>query len=153
MAGWCSAQLEFAVGGDLAGEETRSSHPGCAAVWAVILGLLALLDDEKVRRVLPVFGGWWTGWSSATIARYVYPPPSDSRVVRKGLPLEASQDGRSVGLGRDHPYVGRSRLGGEQLGPMAHQVREDQDSLLVDQTSLSQGVRWHFGRRSHRART
>jgi hypothetical protein len=23
---------------------------------------------------LPVFGGWWMGWTSATIARYIYPP-------------------------------------------------------------------------------
>lgn len=49
---------------------------GCSVVSAAILGLLAALDEkEKLRRILPVFGGWWMGWTSATIARFVYPPP------------------------------------------------------------------------------
>lgn len=49
---------------------------GCAVVWAAILGVLtALGETEKRRTILPVFGGWWMGWTSATIARYVYPPP------------------------------------------------------------------------------
>jgi hypothetical protein len=48
---------------------------GCAAVWAVIFAVVAARDREKFRTILPVFGGWWMGWTSATIARYVYPPP------------------------------------------------------------------------------
>ena len=48
---------------------------GCAVVWAVILGVVAARDTEKFRTILPVFGGWWMGWTSATIARYVHPPP------------------------------------------------------------------------------
>jgi hypothetical protein len=44
-------------------------------VWAVILGVVAARDKEKFRTILPVFGGWWMGWTSATIARDVYPPP------------------------------------------------------------------------------
>jgi hypothetical protein len=33
---------------------------GCAFVWAAILGVLAALGEkEKLRRILPVFGGWW----------------------------------------------------------------------------------------------
>lgn len=49
---------------------------GCAIVWAVIMAvLIASRSREKFRTVLPVFGGWWIGWTSATIARYVYPPP------------------------------------------------------------------------------
>jgi hypothetical protein len=48
---------------------------GCAVVWAVILGVVAARDREKFRSILPVFGGWWIGWTSATIARYVYPSP------------------------------------------------------------------------------
>lgn len=49
---------------------------GCAIAWAAILGALtALGKKEKLRRFLPMFGGWWMGWTSATIARYVYPPP------------------------------------------------------------------------------
>jgi hypothetical protein len=48
---------------------------GCAVAWAVILGVAAARDKEKFRTILPVFGGWWMGWTSATIARYGYPPP------------------------------------------------------------------------------
>lgn len=49
---------------------------GCAVVWAVILSALAASgQQEKLRRVLPVCGGWWAGWTSATIARWGYPPP------------------------------------------------------------------------------
>lgn len=56
---------------------------GCTIAWAVLLGLLAAFDEkERLRRILPVFGGWWMGWTSATIARYVYPPPK-SRLVER----------------------------------------------------------------------
>ncbi len=49
---------------------------GCGIVWAAILGVLAALNEkERLHRILPVFGGWWMGWTSATIARCVYPPP------------------------------------------------------------------------------
>lgn len=49
---------------------------GCAAVWAMILSVLGALGKrEQLQRILPVFGGWWVGWTSATIARYCYPPP------------------------------------------------------------------------------
>lgn len=49
---------------------------GCAVVWAAILALLAVFgQEEKLRKIVPVFGGWWLGWTSATIARFVYPPP------------------------------------------------------------------------------
>jgi hypothetical protein len=49
---------------------------GCALVWAAALGALAAIGDrDRLRRVLPVCGGWWIGWASATIARSVYPPP------------------------------------------------------------------------------
>ena len=44
-------------------------------VVGVILAVVAARDREKFRTILPVFGGWWMGWTSATIARYVYPPP------------------------------------------------------------------------------
>jgi len=49
---------------------------GCALVWGFILAMLGIAGNkEQLRKVLPVFGGWWIGWTSATIARYVYPPP------------------------------------------------------------------------------
>ncbi|MDA8309668.1 MAG: hypothetical protein M0Z46_03480 [Actinomycetota bacterium] len=48
---------------------------GSVIVWAAILGVLAALGEkEKLRKILLVFGGWWLGWTSATIARFVYPP-------------------------------------------------------------------------------
>jgi len=49
---------------------------GCAAVWAVIL-LVAQrqLDSENRNMLRLVCGGWWAGWTSATIARASYPPP------------------------------------------------------------------------------
>ena len=51
----------------------------CAVVWALVLVILAAAGEkEKLRKILPVFGGWWVGWTSATIARYVYPPPKSS---------------------------------------------------------------------------
>jgi hypothetical protein len=49
---------------------------GCAVAWGAILGSLARSEDkEQLRKVLPVFAGWWLGWTSATIGRYWYPPP------------------------------------------------------------------------------
>ena len=49
---------------------------GCAGVWSAIL-LLARrrLDSQAWNTVRLVCGGWWMGWTSATIARIGYPPP------------------------------------------------------------------------------
>jgi hypothetical protein len=57
--------------------ETYTAYSiGCAIVWALVLAILAAAGKkEKLRRILPVCGGWWLGWTSATIARYGYPPP------------------------------------------------------------------------------
>jgi threonine/homoserine/homoserine lactone efflux protein len=53
---------------------------GCAIVWAVILAAVsALADSETTHTYVLVFGGWWIGWLSATIARAVYPPPKTRR--------------------------------------------------------------------------
>jgi phosphatidylserine synthase len=49
---------------------------GCAAVWAVILVVAQRRLDSQNRNMLRlVCGGWWSGWTSATIARAGYPPP------------------------------------------------------------------------------
>lgn len=49
-------------------------------VWAVILLLTSLFDSASTRHnVFVVFGGFVIGWLSATIARYVYPPPKKYR--------------------------------------------------------------------------
>lgn len=49
---------------------------GCAVVWGVILLVARRRLDPQTRNTLQlVSGGWWIGWTSATIARAGYPPP------------------------------------------------------------------------------
>jgi hypothetical protein len=49
-------------------------------VWAVLLIVVATVDPpDTVHNVLLVFGGFAIGWTSATIARVVYPPPKRYR--------------------------------------------------------------------------
>jgi hypothetical protein len=49
---------------------------GCAGVWGVILLLgRRRLDSQTWNTLRLVCGGWWIGWTSATIARIGYPPP------------------------------------------------------------------------------
>lgn len=49
---------------------------GCAAVWVVILAAAHRRLDGPARKSLWLAcGGWWSGWTSATIARVSYPPP------------------------------------------------------------------------------
>ena len=53
---------------------------GCAVVWAVILLIAQRRLDSQYRNMLRlVCGGWWSGWTSATIARTGYPPPKRLR--------------------------------------------------------------------------
>lgn len=49
---------------------------GCAGVWGAIL-LIAQrrLNSESRSTLRLVCGGWWMGWTSATIARAGFPPP------------------------------------------------------------------------------
>jgi hypothetical protein len=47
----------------------------CFVVWAVVLAIVESADKNSTRHaVLLVFLGWAIGWTSATIARAVYPP-------------------------------------------------------------------------------
>ncbi len=60
--------------------DTRNTYTGysigCAAVWAVILAVGQRRLDPKTRYTIWLAcGGWWSGWTSATIARVSYPPP------------------------------------------------------------------------------
>jgi hypothetical protein len=49
----------------------------CFVVWGVLLAVVAAQDRSgKTHTVLLVFGGWVIAWVSGTIARFVYPPPS-----------------------------------------------------------------------------
>jgi hypothetical protein len=58
---------------------------GSAAVWGVILAVgHRRLDSQTWRTWRLVCAGWWSGWTSATIARASYPPP-------KGLTPEAER--------------------------------------------------------------
>lgn len=49
---------------------------GLAVVWALILLLVGLVFPARLPAFAFVFGGFAICWISATIARYVYPPPS-----------------------------------------------------------------------------
>jgi len=57
--------------------DTYTSYSiGCAAVWGTILLVgRRRLDSETWNTLRLVCGGWWIGWTSATIARAGYPPP------------------------------------------------------------------------------
>jgi hypothetical protein len=49
---------------------------GCAGVWGAILLVAERRLDAQNRNTLRlVCGGWWIGWTSATIARIGFPPP------------------------------------------------------------------------------
>jgi hypothetical protein len=49
---------------------------GCAVAWAVVWAIAGVRFDKDTRHELrSFFFGWVSGWTSATIARRVYPPP------------------------------------------------------------------------------
>jgi hypothetical protein len=49
---------------------------GCMVAWAVLWVVVGTQASDHTRRTLLfVFLGWLLGWTSATIARSVYPPP------------------------------------------------------------------------------
>ena len=53
---------------------------GVGVVWAIVLVLASLLDPaDKRKNIFLVLLGFAIGWVSATIARYVYPPPKKYR--------------------------------------------------------------------------
>jgi hypothetical protein len=56
---------------------------GAGLVWAARLALVTKLDPANKRRNYMVFAGFGIGWLSATIARYVYPPPKKYRLPEK----------------------------------------------------------------------
>jgi hypothetical protein len=75
--------------GEWSGPRTRTYvgySIGVAVAWGVLLLLSAIFaSDSKERNILLVFAGFAIGWLSATIARYVYPPPKKYR-----RPVESS---------------------------------------------------------------
>ena len=53
----------------------------CAIVWSVILTLVAVAYPDRLHTFALVGGGWVIGWISATIARWVYPPPKSKQAA------------------------------------------------------------------------
>jgi membrane protein DedA with SNARE-associated domain len=54
----------------------------CVVVWAVLLAIVGFTGShEKKHIILYVLLGWVIGWLSATIARFVYPPPKSRMSV------------------------------------------------------------------------
>jgi hypothetical protein len=57
---------------------------GCAIVWAILLATTqAFASKERQHTIVVTCGGWWIGWTSATIARVIYPPPKPNRLNRR----------------------------------------------------------------------
>jgi hypothetical protein len=53
---------------------------GCAVVWALIWVIVPrTAKKDTVDKLRIAFPAWVAGWTSATIARYVYPPPKKKR--------------------------------------------------------------------------
>jgi len=49
---------------------------GCGIVWVLILAIAQRRLDAPSRKTLQqACAAWWSGWTSATIARAGYPPP------------------------------------------------------------------------------
>lgn len=57
----------------------------CFVVWAIVWGiyLLGIARTAALGYILAVFLGWLAGWTSATIARAVYPPPKMRGVLSR----------------------------------------------------------------------
>jgi hypothetical protein len=55
---------------------------GCFVVWGLLLAIFTVTaTSQTLHNVLIGFVGWVIGWTSASIARLVYPPPN-SRGLR-----------------------------------------------------------------------
>jgi hypothetical protein len=55
----------------------RAYTVGCAIAWAILWIVVGTQSSEATQEhVLFAFLGWLLGWTSATIARVVYPPPA-----------------------------------------------------------------------------
>ncbi|MGH8967914.1 MAG: hypothetical protein ACRDXB_21690, partial [Actinomycetes bacterium] len=55
---------------------------GCGIAWAIVWSIIGTTRPQARSPVLLFFAGWLAGWTSATIARYVYPPPQTGRGIR-----------------------------------------------------------------------
>jgi hypothetical protein len=59
---------------------------GCAGVWGLILLFgRRRLDPQTWDTLRLGCGGWWMGWTSATIARISYPAPISLILIALGF--------------------------------------------------------------------
>ncbi len=65
---------------------------GCGVVWGTILAVVAARDPDRLDEFRKAFVSWASGWLSATIARYIYPPPK-ARVGESRLKSKAERRG------------------------------------------------------------
>ncbi len=86
---------------------------GSAAVWLVILAIATGAADESNRHTIRVTcAGWWSGWLSATMARWVYPPPADGgHPPELTLPLDRGDPGCVT----EHGWSSRAPCGQYQV--------------------------------------
>ena len=62
-----------------------------AVVWAIVLIVInATRGSVEEQRVLILFAGFCLGWASTTIARYIYPPPTN-RLTHQRNPTRGTQ--------------------------------------------------------------
>jgi len=116
-------------------------------VWAVLLLLVSLLaSPDKRHTFFVVFGGFAIAWLSATIARYVYPPPKKYRryhQIRTGTPGPGSA--AVPGRGTQDPaatpdrggskvipdgLIGRAARHAEQAATVADALAELEQQIL-----------------------
>ncbi len=131
---------------------------GCAGVWGIIL-LLARrrVDSETANTLRLVCGGWWMGWTSATIARIGFPPPKPlTPAAEKRLRIVSSVRGHRAVADRARLQTRREdvsngsaaeRRGAHRLDRVrcaeeplarAEDDRMDNKVVLVDQPGLDQ---------------
>ena len=91
---------------------------GCAGVWGTILLLAQRVDTQTRNTLRLVCGGWWIGWTSATIARIGFPPPkpltpaAEKRLRTASIVLIALGLGstiRALATGKPAPSTTRRR--------------------------------------------
>ena len=90
---------------------------GCAVVWSVIL-LVARrrLDTQDQKMLRLVCGGWWIGWTSATIARTGFPPPKQLTPSAEKRLRVVSMVLVALGLANTIRVLARRQLDGGPVG-------------------------------------
>jgi hypothetical protein len=78
----------------------------CAAVWALILAAgKRWSDPEDWERLRMTCGGWWMGWTSASIARVAFPPAKQLDAAAEKKVADASLALVALGVGSVVRYL------------------------------------------------